>query len=162
MPAFQRGAARGRFTRTSGRVNVHDALEAPTTNATPHTDGNIDGARRLRRSASGRVNWPADTNDVFKRRFRKGKRYKVTLDGPNNKDFDLVGWKPGTKEIWQLEDGCFFGPGPCKLLRWAQRQDGRAADEKIRFRAKKGGTYYIQVAAFLFNEGRYTLKVRRI
>ncbi|MDQ4094810.1 MAG: S8 family serine peptidase [Actinomycetota bacterium] len=162
MPAFEGGAALGKFTRTSGRVNVRDALDAATSNATRQTDGNIDGARRLRGRDSGRVNWPADTNDVYKRWFKRGRTYKVVLDGPNNKDFDLVAWKPGTKEIWQLEEGCFFGPGPCKLLRWTQRQDARAADEKFRFTAREGGNYYIQVAAYLFNEGRYTLKVRRI
>lgn len=162
MPAFKGGAARGRFTRTSGRVNVHDALSGDTANATPQTDGNVDGATRLRKSKTGRVNWPADTNDVYKRRFRKGKEYRVVLNGPNSQDFDLVAWKPRTKEIWQLEDGCFFGGGKCKLLRYVQKQDSTAADESFRFTAKETGNFYIHVSAFLFNKGDYKLRVRRI
>ena len=163
MPAFKGGAAEGKFTRTSGRVNAHDALDGSTTNATPKTDGNINGARRLRKFKSDRVNWPADTNDVFKRRFEKNKEYKVILNGPGNMDFDLAAWKPGTKEIWQLENGCFIGDsGNCKLLRYKQRQDRNAADEQFRFTAKETGNYYIHVSAFLFNKGEYTLKVRRV
>ena len=163
MPAFRRGAAQGRFTRTSGRVNADKALNGSTANATPQTDGNIDGARRIRTSKSDRVDWPADTNDVFKKRLVRNEEYKVVLDGPDTKDFDLVIWKPGTKEIWQLEDGCFIGgAGPCKMLRYVQRSDDKLADEQIRFRAKQTGTYYIHVLAYLFEEGAYTLKVRRI
>ncbi len=163
MPAFKGGAAEGKFTRTSGRVNAHDALDASTANATPKTDGNINGARSMRKFKSGMVSWPADTNDVYKRRFEKGKEYKVVLNGPGNKDFDLVAWKPGTKEIWQLENGCFIGDsGNCKLLRYKQRQDSNAADEQFRFTAKQTGNYYIQVSAFLFNKGDYTVRIKRI
>ncbi len=163
MPAFSGGPAEGKFTRTSGRVNARDALDASTSQATPRTDGNINGARSIRGFESGRVNWPADTNDVYKRKFQKGREYEVVLNGPQTKDFDLIAWKPGTKEIWQLEQDCFFGDrGRCKLLRYAQKQDETKADERFRFTAKRTGTYYIHVSAYLFNKGDYKLRIRRI
>lgn len=162
MHAFEDGPAQGRFTRTSGRVNTDAALTAPTGNATPETDGNIGGAKRMRRSKRGRVNWPADTNDVFKRRLRKGKKYKVVLNGPRRRDLDLVVWKPGTKEIWQLENGCFLaGSGSCKMFRYIHRNDGSPGTEQTRFTTKQAGIYYFHVSAY-FEGGRYTLKVRRV
>ena len=163
MPAFKRGPAEGDFTRTSGRVNADAALSAPTTNATPQTDGNIDGARRMRKVKTDRVAWPEDTNDVFKRRLRKNREYKVVLDGPRGKDFDLIVWKPDTKEIWQLENGCFLiGGGPCQMLKYLQKRDSTRADEESRFTAKRSGVYYFHVSAYLFNRGNYTLKVHRV
>ena len=163
MPAFSRGPATGKFTLTSGRVNADRALTASTANATPRSDGNIRYSKRMRKFKRGKVSWPEDTNDVYKRRFRRGKSYKVVLNGPRNKDFDLVAWKPKTQEIWQLEYGCFPGrPGACKMLRYVQKVDNRQADEQFKFKAKETGTYYLQVSAFLFNSGRYTLKVKQI
>ena len=163
MPAFSGGPATGKFTLTNGRVNADRALTGSTANATPRSDGNIRYSKRMKRFKQGKVSWPEDTNDVYKRRFRRGKSYKVVLNGPRKKDFDLVAWKPKTKEIWQLEDGCFLGgPGVCKMMRYVQKVDNQQADEQFKFKAKKTGTYYLQVSAFLFNSGRYTLKVKQI
>ena len=159
MHAFESGPAQGRFTRTSGRVNADRALNASTANATPLTDGNVKGARGIRRTKQGRVAWPADTNDVFKKRLRKGRQYKVVLDGPSNHDLDLLVWAPGTKEIWQLELGCYDpARGPCKLLKHRRSNDG---NEQTRFIAKRGGVYYIHVEAY-FDRGDYTLRIRQV
>jgi subtilisin family serine protease len=154
---FGRGPFSGNFTRTSGRLNANSALTAPTTNATPRTDGNVDGARRLGRSARGRVSWPADVNDVYRKRLRRGHTYRITLDGPRRRDFDLYVWEPGTKEIWQLTAGC-FGRGPCPIARLSA---GRTADESVKFVARKSGNYMIQVLSF-FSAGSYRLNARSI
>ncbi len=151
--------ARGRFTVTGGRVNAAGALIAATADATPAHDGTIANAVRMRRSASGTVTWPEDVNDVFKKRLVKGADYRVRLDGPAGTDMDLVVYKPGTREIWQVEDGCLGGRGRCKMLEYPAQAD---ADESVTFRARKTGTYYVQVAAYLLGEGRYTVKVTRI
>jgi hypothetical protein len=140
----------GVFTRTAGRVNAFAALSASVANATRLTDGNIDGAKAMTgRRFSGKVAWPADVNDVRKRRLIKGRRYRVTLVVPAGADYDLYVWKPGTTEIWQ----------PRKLTR-AGRHAG-AADEVVSFRAPTTGSYYLQVSAWLFKRGRYTLKLVR-
>jgi subtilisin family serine protease len=141
----------GSFTRTSGRVNAFTALNASTTNATPLTDGNVDGARTMSTAkVFGRVAWPGDINDVRKRKLRRGRTYRFTLVVPAGKDYDLYVWKPGAKEIWQ----------PSKFLRGSARAG--AADEVVRFRARTTGVYYIQVSTWLFKSGRYTLKFARI
>ncbi len=154
------GPETGSFSRTDGRANANVALTAPTTDATPQTDGNVNGAQAIRRFKRGRVAWPHDVNDVYRKRLIKGRQYKAVFDGPRGSDLDLAIWKPGTKEIWQLERGCNPGqPGPCKLLRYANTP-GRS-DATVRFRAPMNGVHYFQVSAWLQNAGRYTLRVRR-
>ena len=163
MPAFSGGPATGRFTLTNGRVNAERALTGSTDDATPVSDGNIRDSKKMKKFKSGRVSWPADTNDVYRKYIKKNRKYKVVLNGPRGRDFDLIAWKPKTKEIWQLEDGCFIGgAGPCKLLRYVQTNDNTKADEQFKFTAKKTGTFYLHVSAFLHNAGNYTLKVKQI
>jgi subtilisin family serine protease len=141
----------GSFTRTSGRVNAFTALTASTTNATPLTDGNVDGAKTMSTAkVFGTVAWPGDVNDVRKRKLTRGRTYRFTLVVPAGKDYDLYVWKPGAKEIWQ----------PNKFLRYSARVG--AADEVVKFRARTTGVYYIQVSSWLFKSGRYTLKFARL
>jgi subtilisin family serine protease len=152
-------ALSGRFTRTQGRVNALKALTGSTSNATPGTDGNIDGANAIDTRRSGRLSWPTDANDVFKRRLVEGHKYRITVDGPRGKDFDLWIWKPGTKEIFQVTAGCFQRGGRCPAFAGASA--GQTADEAVTLRAHRTGTYYIQVEGW-YSGGRYTLKVRRV
>jgi len=141
----------GNFTRTSGRVNAFNALSAVTTNATPQTDGNVDGARTMSTAqVSGSVAWPADVNDVFKRKLTRGHTYRFRLVVPAGKDYDLYVWKPGAKEVWQ----------PSKFLRYSAHAG--ATDEVVTFKAGTTGAYYIHVSAWLFKSGRYTLKFARL
>ena len=141
----------GSFTRTSGRVNAFNALSASTANATPVTDGNIDHAVSWSSAKkSGSVAWPADVNDVFKRKLSQGHTYKFTLVVPAGKDYDLWAWKPGTKEIWEFQ----------KLQK--RSAHGNGVDEVVQFTAGKTGTYYLQVSAWLFESGSYTLHFERV
>jgi subtilisin family serine protease len=152
-------ALSGRFTRTQGRVNAFKALTGSTSSATPSTDGNIDGAGTIDTRRSGRLSWPTDANDVFKRRLVKRHQYQVTVDGPRGKDFDLWIWNPGTKEIFQFTSGCFQRGGRCPSFRAASTST--TADEGVTFRAHRTGTYFIQVNGW-YSGGRYTLKIRRV
>jgi subtilisin family serine protease len=146
------GATRtGSFSRTSGRVNALKALTASPTNATPLTDGNVDGAKAMSTAkVFGTVAWPGDINDVRKRKLTRGRTYRFTLVVPAGKDYDLFVWKPGAKEIWR----------PDKLQRYSARVG--SADEVVKFRARTTGVYYIQVSSWLFKSGRYTLKFARL
>jgi hypothetical protein len=151
----------GAFTRTGdGRVNAFAALGGSTANATVATDGNVDGARRMRSVKKGSLLWPDDVNDVFKRFLRRG-TYRVVLDGPKGKDFDLYVWKRGTIEIWQYEIACIGGPaGQCKLMR---ARAGPTADEEVeKLKIKKKGVYFFQVSAFLFSRGKYRLSIKKL
>jgi subtilisin family serine protease len=139
------------FTRTSGRVNALSALTGSTTNATPHTDGNVNGATSMSRAkVSGSVGWPKDINDVKKRKLSKGRTYRVTLTVPGGEDYDLWVWKPGTKEIWQFP----------KLQKFSATVG--SSDEGLKFKAGSTGVYYLHVQAWVRSAGRYTLKIARV
>jgi subtilisin family serine protease len=142
----------GAFTRTSGRVNAASALTGSTTNATPASDGNVTGSKLMRLAkVSGAVAWPADINDVWRRKLYKGHTYRITLVVPAGKDYDLYVWKPGTKEIWQSS----------AKLRGYSAHDG-ATDEVVRFKATATGIYYLHVSAWWFKSGKYTLSIARL
>jgi subtilisin family serine protease len=148
----------GAFTRTSGRVNAAAAV-APTAsaaNATPLTDGNINGAKSMSTATvKGSVSWPADINDVKKRKLYAGHTYRITLAVPTGEDYDLLVWRPGTKEVWQQ-----MWDGHPKLRTFSAQ--GTSIDEVVKFKAGSTGTYYIQVSAWLFKSGSYKLTVKRL
>ena len=150
----------GAFTRTSGRVNALNALTASNANATAASDGNVSGARSLgtSMSRSDRLGWPADANDVFKKGLRKGVRYRVTVDGQPNRDFDLLVYRPGTVEIWQLRGPCSTA-ATCPLVAASVREGAR--DETVVFRARATGTFVIHVNAW-FTGGAYTLRIAKL
>jgi subtilisin family serine protease len=149
----------GHFTRTQGRVNAFRALSGSTANATPRTDGNINGARAFTSPVVGHLAWPADANDVYKRKLRKGTRYQVILNGPSGSDMDLWVWRPGTTEIFQFTPGCFRTPRVCPALQAVS--GGRTADEKVTFKAPKTGVFYIQVNGW-YSGGRYKLTLKKV
>jgi len=154
IPSYVTGTPhtkQGSFSRTVGRVNALNALSAGTANATPATDGNIGGAKGMpRATVKGSVSWPADVNDVWKKKLTKGHVYRITLVVPAGKDYDLFVWKPGTKEIWQ----------PHKLQGASQHVG--SADEGGQFATGSTGTYYFHVSAWLFKSGSYKLTLKKI
>jgi subtilisin family serine protease len=161
---FPQAPATGEFTRTNGRVNAARALTEEPVILAPErpSDGNIDGAKLLRRRATGDVAWPEDVNDVYRKRLRKGRRYRVVLRPDGARDLDLWVWKRGTKEIWQFSPACFgLSPGGCKLLDASANDVGEQVRERVTFRATRTGRHYIQVVAWVFNEANYSLRVRR-
>ena len=149
----------GAFTRTQGRVNALKALTASTANATPLTDGNVDGAVFLGGTVQRSVAWPRDVNDVYRKRLVAGNRYRIRLNGPPNKDMDLWVWRPGTTEIHQFTSGCFNPRGTCPWLRAVSGSID--ADEQVTFSVGATGTFYIQVQGW-YSGGSYTLSVKRL
>ena len=141
----------GSFSRTAGRVNALKALGAGTSSATPLTDGNVNGAKKMSRATvKGTLSWPADINDVRKKRLTKGHVYRVSLVVPAGKDYDLFVWKPGAKEIWQ----------PNKFQGASQRIG--SGDEVVQFATGSTGTYFFHVSAWLFKTGSYKLTVKKL
>lgn len=157
--AFPRTPVTGQFTVTGGRANAAAALTASTASSYPTTDGNVRGAKSIATSRSGNVTWPHDVNDVYKKKLRRNRIYKVVLNGPGGADFDLLVYAPGTREIWQIQGGCYGFAGECKLIAYPGQAD---ADESAKFTAPSTGKYYFQVAAFPGHAGNYTLKITRI
>jgi subtilisin family serine protease len=149
----------GGWTATSGRLNAATSLAAGPTTTVPLSRGNIAGAARISGIARGRVSYPANVNDVFKVRLRRGLDYGVVLEVPARQDFDIYVWKPGTAQIWQVEPGCDW-VGPCRWLQEAGT-GGKGKPEELAFRARKSGTYYLQVTSW-FSSGRYRLLLGRL
>lgn len=158
--AFKGGALAGKFTKSSGIVNAGAALTASSDNAFERTDGNVNGAKWMQKRVRGRVRWPSDLNDVVKKKLLRGRTYKLILEGRRGEDIDLVVWKPGTQEIWQLEASCYRGEA-CQLLRYSAGAKSRHR-ESMTFKARRTGVYFLQVASWLRQSSRYTLTVRRV
>ncbi len=146
----------GRYIVTDGRVDAAAALTASTKNATPRTDGTMDGAVRIRFKKTGTVSFPGDINDIYRVRLTRGHRYAALLQVPKGADFDLFVWKPGTVDTWPLTYGC-HGVS-CQLQTGSAR--GTGADEYVVFRPRTSGTYYLHVTLSA-GHGRYTLFVGR-
>jgi subtilisin family serine protease len=146
-------------TATSGRANAALALGASTATRVAVSSGNIATAGTIRGAVSGRLRYPTNINDVYAARLRRGARYGAVLRVPVGKDYDLYVWKPGTHQIWQFEPGC-DGFNGCRWLLVSSTR-GKSKDEGISFRARKGGTYYLQVTSW-YSSGRYRLAVGRL
>ena len=146
---------RGRFTRTNGRLDAANAVVASASATHRTSDGNIAGARPIRTSRTSSVSWPGDVNDVYKRKLYAGRQYRIRLNGPAARDFDLYLWQRHTKEIWQTNVGC-------PTYRCPRVAAGRSADETFTFTPKRTGTYFIHVSAWLRSSGWYRLSVRRV
>ncbi|HEY7761644.1 MAG TPA: S8 family peptidase [Actinomycetota bacterium] len=140
---------------TNGRVNALAAISTPdTSNASPKHDGVMSGAVSIGYKKTGAVSVPADHNDIYKKRLRKGKVYAALLKVPPKRDFDLFVWKPGAQDTFPSDYGC--GGFSCFLSAVSAR--GKGDDEYVRFKATKAGVYYFHVNAFK-GSGKYTLLV---
>ncbi|HJR97329.1 MAG TPA: S8 family peptidase [Actinomycetota bacterium] len=154
LNGIDKGLTTGRSI-TNGRVNALDSISTPdTSNASPKHDGVMSGAVSIGFKKSGAVSVPADHNDIYKKRLRKGKAYAAVLRVPPSRDFDLFVWKPGTQDTFPSDYGC--GAFSCFLRAVSAR--GKGADEYVRFKATKSGVYYFHVNAFK-GSGKYTLLV---
>jgi subtilisin family serine protease len=138
----------GGFILTDGRVNAATALNASTATTFPTSIGNISTASGINKKKTGRLSYPSNVNDVFRKNLHKGDRYVVTLEVPKGKDFDLFIYKPGTLGIFQVTGIVGFGAR------------GKGKDEVVVLTARKNGVYYFQASSF-FSTGRYVLRVDR-
>lgn len=143
-------------TVTQGRVNAASALKASSA-PIKSPDGTMRGARPLGRRASGRIDLPLDANDVFFKNLKKGDRVTVRLRS-RRLPLDLYVWSPGTLEIWQIEEGCYGGGRGCKLVKWDTRDK---KNKKLRFRAQRGGKFFVHVGGSQRDLGRYKLRLKR-
>jgi subtilisin family serine protease len=135
----------GSFSRTDGRVDAAGAVAGDTSNATLKDDGSIAGAVGISKKKSGSVDWPSDANDVFKKRLRKGTKYRLSINA-KTKPVDVWVWDPTTKDLWQLSAGCFTTGAGCPLIGGGTVNGGRKAS--LTFKATKAGVYYFLIESF--------------
>jgi subtilisin family serine protease len=148
----------GSFSRTDGRVDAVGALAGDTSNATLKDDGSIAGAVAITTQKSGSVDWPDDANDVFKKRLKKGKFYRIRVHA-STKPVGLYVWDPTTVDMWQLTGGCLGGPGTCPLVGGLFPKAGQT--KSAVFKARKAGVYYFLLESFYnTSPAGYTFSIR--
>ncbi len=156
------GCRRCAFERDSmtgwGRLDVTRAIQWP--GALPAVDRfetNDDAgarARRIkRRSLVASIDYWNDQNDVYAVRLRKGQRLRVVLKGLGKAgpDLNVAIWLPGTKRVDHHRS----------VNQLAGQRSGPSATERLSYRARKAGLYYVQVKVSAPGAGSYHLKLLR-
>lgn len=106
--------------------------------------------RVIKRRAS--VDYWNDQNDVYAVRLRKGERLRVGLFGREGLKVDLALWNPGTR---RLDD--------TRALSGRLLEDSTTPGsiERLSYRVRRPGRYFVQVKITDPGEGHYTLTLRR-
>jgi hypothetical protein len=141
-----------------GRLDIADAIGALAGPLPPpdRYETNDDAGsqawrvwgRRARLTAT--IDFWDDQIDVYQVRLRAGERLTATLRGPSRTDTNLVLWKPGTQRVeglsprlLQMRAALAATPGPI---------------ERISYRARRSGWYFLQVKLATPDMGQYTLR----
>jgi len=141
-----------------GRLNVARALASlagPLPAADRYESNDDAGAQatplKVRHADfTATVDYWDDPVDVYKTHLRRGQRITVLLDGPKGSDTNLVLWKPGTERVEGLS---------LATLRQRAAQSRRpGARERVSYRARAAGWYYVQVKLATKNAGAYRLR----
>ena len=102
-------------------------------------------------SVKATVDFWDDQIDVYRVYLHKGKRLKLTLDGPAGATSNLLLWKPGTKSVNDLRKQNF---------RVAQ-SIGPGSSHRLGYRAPSKGWYYVEVKLVTRGSGPYELTLTR-
>ena len=105
--------------------------------------------RQRRADFAATLDFWDDHVDVYKVFLRKGQRITITLEPPRRTDADLVLWKPGTRQVEGLSIAL--------LRKRAAMSATRKAKERIAYRAKVPGWYYVEAKLVQPGDGAYRL-----
>jgi Subtilase family len=92
-----------------------------------------------------------DQTDVYRVKVRKRQKITAALDGPSGTHLGLILWKPGTQHV----------EGFAAQRRRATAAIGSGASERLAYRAKAGGWYYLEVKITAPGSGPYTLRITK-
>jgi subtilisin family serine protease len=138
-----------------GLLDVNGALAAPP-EATPPADvlePNDDAgthARPLRGTnvtVTPTLDWWDDARDVYRVYLAAGQRGTFTLTGATGANMNLYLWPRHTDRVGGL--------------RWLAASRSPGADERISFRPRQAGRYFLEVRLASHVGGRYTLTVTK-
>jgi serine protease len=126
----------------AGRLNVDAALSAlvfplpPPDRLEPNDDaGNEAAIVATPRAFTATLDAYDDPNDVYKVHLDKGQRLSVVVHSATDIDPSLFLWKPGLTSL----------AGATTNLRARRSIHGPGVPERVRYRAPRGGWYYVQV-----------------
>jgi subtilisin family serine protease len=144
-----------------GKLDVTAALEA-TEGPLPRADryeANDDagsGAALVygrKRRLEATIDFWDDQIDVYRVKIAAGQRMKAVLRGPPGNNLDLVLWKPGTEHVEGLA---------AQVGRGRVTQSAHAGpNERIAYRALRGGWYYVEVKITVPGSGPYLLELTK-
>ena len=156
------GCRAGRDALTGwGRLDIAAALKAlqgPIPRADrlePNDDAGVRSRRLFGRGprVQASLDYWDDPTDVYRFRLRAGERVSITLRARPGLDSTLILWRPGTRVV--------EGPRVRLRLRAARSAHPGAALERISFRARVAGWYYVQARLARAGAGPYTLTVAK-
>lgn len=142
-----------------GRLDVASAIAAlegvlpPPDRLEPNDDAGTHAARLSARvtSVKATVDFWDDQIDVYRIYLRKGQRVRLTLNGPEGANSNLLLWRPGTKRVGDLRSQHFR----------AAQAIGPGASQRLAHRAAATGWYYVQAKLATRGFGPYELTIRR-
>jgi subtilisin family serine protease len=141
-----------------GRLDVMRAVQwtgpLPPVDRYETNDDAGPRAFRLRRRTSlvASLDYWNDHNDVYGVRLRRGQRLRVELTGLGVKaDLNVAVWLPGTKRVDHYRS----------INQLAGHKSGPGANERLTYRARRPGLYYVQVKISEPGAGSYKLVLRR-
>jgi hypothetical protein len=142
-----------------GRLDVAKAIGAldgvipPPDRYEPNDDAGSSAVRLSARvtTVKATIDFWDDQVDVYKLYLRKGKRLRLTLNGPEGATSNLLLWRPGTKRVEDLRT---------QHLRAAQ-SIGPGRSHRLAYRAKGAGWYYVEVKLPTRGFGPYELDISR-
>ena len=106
-----------------------------------------------KRRLEATVDFWDDQIDVYRVKLRNGQRLIATLRGPAGDNLDLALWKPGTEHVDTLS-AAFSG-------RRATQSARPGPNERIAYRARGGGWYYLEVKITAPGYGAYSLEITK-
>ncbi|XRG80483.1 S8 family serine peptidase [Rossellomorea sp. GAMAL-10_SWC] len=112
-------------------------------------DDDTNASLPLNGTVKGSLNAAAnDLNDVWSKNLEAGKTYEITLTGPSNTNFDLSLFNIGTSTIYDKTVPL-------------NKSAGTSSSEKIVFKPKKKGMYYIvpSIPSGGKGSGQYSLSI---
>jgi Subtilase family len=144
-----------------GRLDVAAALTAAEETPPPadRYEANDDAGRQAatvfgrKRRLSATVDYWDDQIDVYRVKLRKGQRLVAGLHGPAGRNLDLVLWKPGTEHVDTLS-AAFSG-------RRATQSARPGPNERVVYRSRGGGWYYLEVKITAPGYGAYSLEITK-
>jgi hypothetical protein len=142
-----------------GRLDISRAIAAldgvlpPADRLEPNDDAGTHAPNlpRTIKSLRATLDFWDDQIDVYRMRLKARERLVLDLEGPKGTTVNLLLWRPGTKRVGGLRGqemrvAQAIRPGP---------------SQRLVYRVKRGGVYYIEVKLVTRNFGSYTLGIAR-
>jgi Subtilase family len=142
-----------------GRLDISRAVAAldgvlpPADRLEPNDDAGAHAAilPRAVRTLHATLDFWDDQIDVYRVQFKRGRRVVLDLAGPKGTTINLLLWRPGTKRVGGLRG---------QEMRVAQSVRPGSA-QRLAYRVKRGGAYYVEVKLVTRSFGSYTLGITR-